>query len=125
MILFSKGMVNQQDELQQLTEKTRKMLNLIAYYVEKTYGQYIVITSAIRTKEEQMAIAKKIGKPYTPSTHEYGRAVDFRVFKEEKINEDLLNWVNARWPYDLQRPHLKTLLRHKGTADHFHLQSPV
>ena len=121
MIIFAP----QQDawEINQLTPRTRKMVHLINMWLVKEHALHMYITSIIRTEAEQRELCKQMGKPYYASVHQFGRGVDFRVFQDEEVNSRLLEWVNEGWPYDRTRPGKKTLIRHIGTADHFHLQS--
>ena len=88
-------------------------------------GARLVITGMIRGDLEQWALWKK-GLSSEKSVHqiwsEFGCGVDTRPLSNEELNQQLLDHINQRYVYDLGRRDMKTLIRHKGTADHVHWQ---
>lgn len=86
------------------------------------YPMPMTITHLLRTEAEQEQLFKVGASPQKTSVHQFGRGADFRPFPDEEFNAWLLQEVNLRHGYDKNRPDMRTLLRHEGTKDHFHLQ---
>ena len=64
-------------------------------------------------------------RPNDSGVHGCGRGVDFRSWTMGKVKvEKLVNYLNDRWIYDIQRPNMKVAIHHDtGRGPHIHLQS--
>lgn len=93
-------------------------------YMEKVWDYGAVITSVLRTTEEQEALIKSGAPAVKNSPHLYGRAVDIRLndFKFIKDIGKLVDIIN----FNFRRIDcLPTALVHgKGAGIHLHLQVP-
>lgn len=105
----------------ELDPKLRLVLCDADFYLS-TFGHELTITSLIRTDREQADLVSIGVARSTFSVHCFGRGADARVLDNANVNTLLDLYVNGKYAYDAKRPHLKTLLRHDGTAEHFHFQ---
>lgn len=101
-----------------------KLIGIILWsaWLLNQHDRTIRITHIFRTHAEQMAIYGS--DSVVTSLHELWRAVDISVLglSEERI-ADLIGSGNRAFPYDKNRPQLKTFLRHDmGEGDHIHVQ---
>ena len=122
MILFDKQMIGKEWEINKLTPKCRRLLSVIVRECE-AFDYHVYITCVYRSDDEQRALYEKMGQPYVASTHSAYRAFDFRIFPDEKFNQELSDDINRLYPYDTTRPEKLSLLMHEGTAMHFHAQT--
>lgn len=80
------------------------------------------VTQVVRSELEQWAFWKKGISPGKRSVHEFYRGADTSIVFPEEYNQQLIDYINHRYIYDKTRPHMKTVVRHGGTADHLHWQ---
>jgi len=113
---------NQRAEFWQLHPKLRLILCDIDNWLQYQFNEEIIVTDLIRSEEQQKQLYDAGMAPAVTSVHQFGRGADLRVFKSLDANHTVLQWVNEKYPYDLDREHLKTMIRHGGTALHYHLQ---
>lgn len=107
------------EEYFQLSRKLRLVLLTVEVLMER-FGAPLVLTSVIRTEEEQRELCKKRRVEYRPSTHQFGRAVDIRISDLSIEDQDrLVHEINTKYQYDPNRPSLKTALLEE---DHIHIQ---
>lgn len=72
-----------------------------------------------------MMVTSVIRKDNPNSVHYYGRGVDTRsLHLEQNVIDSLLEYINNKYPYDIERPALKTVIHHRveGRAYHLHWQ---
>jgi hypothetical protein len=88
-----------------------------AVYAFSTYGWMFRLTCLFRTPEEDRALGGT-------GVHCVGRAADIRTIGvRASWVEDVTNWINARWIYDLDRPDLPVAYsKPHGDAPHLHIQ---
>lgn len=110
------------DEYWKLTPKTRLILSDVDYWCSKQ-GINVVVTSLIRSEEEQQKLVELGVTNDKVSVHQFGRGVDLRLFQPSEMNEELVEYLNYHYIYDPLRPRYKTAMIHYGTALHIHIQS--
>jgi hypothetical protein len=111
----------QKREFPKLDQRVRVILYYIAGKIYDKYAFYPLVTSCLRTWEEERKLKGS-------GIHVSGRAVDFNFvdMDDERIDDsffrkDLLDHVNDLFDYD--NGHLKTIIYHnKGFGAHYHLQ---
>ncbi len=109
-------------EYWKITPKMRLILSCAEYWCSKNHVQ-MVVTSLMRTEEEQQKLVELGVTLDKLSVHQFGRGVDIRLLEPYSLNQDLVDYINFHYTYDPLRPKFNTALIHKGTADHIHLQS--
>jgi len=82
----------------------------------------LVVTCLIRTEEEQRQLFELGQASAKTSVHCVGRGADLRILFPDELNQQLVDFLNMKYIYDVNRPNLKTAIRHGGTGDHVHLQ---
>jgi hypothetical protein len=117
--MMFKDMLRHHSEWWQIDPRLRQIATEIEV---AAYPLVMFVTCLYRTEDEQLALYRAGQAPAQTSVHCVGRGLDFRPFEDEDLNEWLLKDINAAYSYDVNRPHLQTLIRHEGTKDHMHLQ---
>ena len=99
------------EHLLQITPATRYLLIVAEFLYGVWFKESLVLTSIIRLNSKRI--------------HRYGRAFDTRIPKaKDSLIEELMQYVNWRYPYDLARPQRPTVFRHNtGRGDHLHWQT--
>lgn len=105
----------------ELDPKLKLILADVDYWLHAR-GSELVLTSIIRSSLEQEGLYLTKRAPAKTSVHMYGRGADARILRPDALNWEMIEYVNDKFPYDPLRPHLKTVIRHGGTADHLHFQ---
>lgn len=130
------GVLQWEDE--RLRHELKDAVQYAARWLAAEFGMPLEITSIYRSFAEEEGILyaiykargyasaeleRKAREDAYKSLHPRWRALDARI---PNIPPDdvvrLLSEVNQAFPYDPHRIHLKTVLRHVGTADHLHFQ---
>lgn len=111
------------DEYAQLLVKNPRLFYLLSeltMYVQAKYKKDVVLTSILRTPEEQADLYKNSQKKVVNSPHLTWEAVDLRssIYTDEEI-QDILVYVNGR----VKNPDGKVSFVHAipGNASHFHI----
>lgn len=84
--------------------------------LEHTGIKDITVTSIIRPKENDSGL------------HALGRAIDIRCDFDDDIGDQIMQFLNNRYVYDMNRLHIKTIIKHVGigygrdVGKHYHLQ---
>lgn len=112
---------NLRAEFWTIDPKLRLMLCDADFYVA-TCGAELTITSLMRTPSEQAELVEKGYATSRRSVHMFGRGADVRPTDDERLNALVEHYILAKYPYDRDRPRLPSILRHGGTADHWHFQ---
>lgn len=109
----------QRSEFWELVPKLRLILCRVETLAKES-GEDAVVTSLIRTQEEQQMLFDAGQAPAPTSVHMYGRGADVRKFKSDALNQVVVQTVLSEYPYGhLEKP---SALLHEGTADHLHFQ---
>lgn len=90
----------------------------------RMFGKQVVVTSIIRTREEQEALCKQMGVAYYDTVHTLWRGVDLRstIYKPDEI-EILRSMTNKQFEYGRGK---KVAVYHDvGAGPHLHLQAPA
>ena len=100
----------------------RVVVSAAALWHWRTAGRQAVLTCALRSREEQRAIYPD--QPERRSTHEYGRAADFRTRDlDPNMARAWEAWINSAFAY-LGRAGTRTALLHEvnSLGGHLHVQ---
>jgi hypothetical protein len=107
-----------------LTPKTLLILADVNFWCAQR-GKIFIVTCIGRTEEERRAlVAAKLAEDKI-SVHEVWRGFDGRPLFPDELNQQLVDHINVKYPYDPTRPKKKSARRHVGTADHIHFQSLI
>jgi hypothetical protein len=76
----------------------------------------VIITSIVRPKKDDSGV------------HFLGRGIDVANSFPQIIGQQAMNYINSKYPYDKNRPEIKTVIFHEtndynDAALHYHLQS--
>ena len=119
MIGYTTGQLEAEFNDSQLNSVLKMIVLATAGYVSQKYGEPIFITSVFRPVASNLTDTK--------STHNYWRAVD--ADNDHSLNaeqkQDVCDWINKTFCYDLTRPDKKVCLLHAVAGrggDHFHIQ---
>lgn len=111
------------DEYAQLLVKNPRLFYLLSeltMYVQARHKKDVVLTSILRTPEEQADLYKNSQKKVVKSPHLTWEAVDLRssIYTEEEV-KDILAYINGR----IKNPDGKQSFVHAipGNVDHFHV----
>lgn len=85
------------------------------------HGTNMVITELLRDDETQLDYIRQGFTLARTSVHQFGRGADIRKPLDPGICEMLAEYINKKYPYDVTRPGLTTLLWH-GKVAHGHVQ---
>ena len=113
------------DEWNRLRAKNKQLYDIvmdIAVYSSETLQKEIVVTSILRTMDEQ----KEIYGYAKESVHLYWRGVDLRswMYQGAELGK-LLEYLNKKYDYDPERPgqHKVDIHHNVGRGQHIHLQN--
>ena len=119
---FKTGDLRRQWRQGQLHPALRVIVTAAARWHWLATGKQAVVTSLLRTREQQRKIYPS--SPGKRSPHEFGRAADMRVsLLHPGRAGDWARWLNEAFPYQ-GRTGLKTALVHEvgGRGNHIHVQ---
>jgi hypothetical protein len=103
-----------------------KILLDLANYAWIKYKNILTVTELLRTKAEQREIYANnpefFRKPW-PSVHQFGCGADIRT-RDIPTGwlKEMSEYINNKYEYDPERPHLQTLRIHSVRGEHMHIQ---
>ena len=107
------------NEFWELVPKLRSILCRVEM-IAKQHGEETVVTSLIRSQEEQKLLYDSGQAPSLSSVHMYGRGGDVRKFKSPALNQVIVQTILDEYPYGhLGKP---SAMLHEGSAEHLHFQ---
>lgn len=117
----------QEREWNQMVTGGYMIVPVVQYVAEasiRLMGKQVVVTSILRTKQEQAELCEKLGVPYYDTVHTLWRGVDLRsrIYTPDEI-EVLRSMTNKAFRYGRGKD--VAVFHDVGAGPHFHLQAPT
>jgi hypothetical protein len=127
IIEFKTDRVRSEWDNEQLNDKLKNIIILLAFYSWNFFQKKLTITEIFRTQDEQDRYYRdneKYKKKPWASVHMFYRGIDLRTKYYDDVEIKTLLKIANTIPYDLNKPSKKTLLYHDvGKGKHLHAQT--